>query len=124
MNENIALVKNFISAFNRFDLDAVEDMMAPDIFYHNIPMAPCIGRRAFRDFMKGFPAVSASWVVHAIAATGNTVLTERTDDFLMTDGSTISVRVMGTFEIENHKISKWRDYFDPAEAISAPPRLA
>jgi limonene-1,2-epoxide hydrolase len=40
----------------------------------------------------------------------------------MTDGSTISVRVMGTFEIENDKITKWRDYFDPAEAISAQPR--
>jgi limonene-1,2-epoxide hydrolase len=124
VNENIALVENFISAFNRFDLDAVEDMMAPEIFYHNIPFAPCIGRRAFREFMKGFPAVSASWVVHAIAATGDCVLTERTDKFFMKDGSTISVRVMGTFEIENQKISKWRDYFDPAEAINSQPAPA
>jgi limonene-1,2-epoxide hydrolase len=121
VNENIALVQDFVSAFNRFDLDAVEDMMAPDIFYHNIPFAPCIGRRAFRDFMTGFPAVSASWVIHAIAANGDTVLTERTDKFFMADKSTISVRVMGAFEIENGKISKWRDYFDPAESANVEP---
>jgi limonene-1,2-epoxide hydrolase len=106
MTEHIALVENFVAAWNRYDLDAVEGMVAPDIFYHNIPMQPYIGQSAFREFIRSFPAVSAKWVIHAIAASGNAVLTERTDQFDLADGSIISIRVMGTFEIGNGKIAK------------------
>jgi limonene-1,2-epoxide hydrolase len=121
MSEHIALVENFIAAWNRYDLDAIEAMVTPEIIYHNIPMQPCIGRDAFRAFIRSFQAVSASWETHAIAATGDTVLTERTDKFVLGDGAMISIRVMGAFEISGGKIAKWRDYFDPAEAIPTKP---
>jgi limonene-1,2-epoxide hydrolase len=121
MSEHIALVENFIAAWNRYDLDAIEAMVTPDIVYHNIPMQPCIGLDAFRTFIRSFQAVSASWETHAIAASGNAVLTERTDKFVLADGSLISIRVMGTFEIAGDKIAKWRDYFDPAEIVPKKP---
>jgi limonene-1,2-epoxide hydrolase len=92
-------------------------MVTPDIVYHNIPMQPCIGRVAFRNFIDSFKANSAEWETHAIAATGNSVLTERTDKFVFVDGSIMTIRVMGAFEIADGKIAKWRDYFDPAEAM-------
>jgi limonene-1,2-epoxide hydrolase len=117
MDRNLELVKDFIAAWNRYDLDAVEAMVTPDIVYHNIPMEPCIGRVAFRNFIDSFKAASATWETHSIAATGNSVLTERTDKFVFGDGSTMTIRVMGAFEIAGGKITKWRDYFDPAEAV-------
>ena len=116
MSDSIAIVEAFIDAWNRYDLDTIESMVTPDIFYHNIPMEPCIGLDAFKGFVRSWQALSANWVTHAIAATGNIVLTERTDGFDFPDGSKMSIRVMGAFEIKDGKISKWRDYFDPEEA--------
>ena len=46
-----------------------------------------------------------------IAADGNTVLTERLDIFVLPN-VTIELPVMGTFELRDGKIAKWRDYFD------------
>ena len=120
MSENIGIVEAFIEAWNKYDLDTAEAMVTPDIFYHNIPMEPCIGHAAFKGFVRSFHASSANWVIHAIAANGPLVLTERTDEFGFADGSKMSIRVMGIFEIQDGKISKWRDYFDPAEAKPIP----
>lgn len=111
---NIPLIEQFIAAWNRLDMQAIESMMADDIFYHNIPLEPCNGIAEFRTFIQQLPADSAEWIVHAIAENGNKVLTERTDSFSFGDKS-MSIRVMGTFEIENGKIAKWRDYFDLGE---------
>ena len=114
----IAIVQDFIAAWNQFDMSRVESFLSPDVFYHNIPMEPLVGIPAFRAFMAEFPAASANWEVHAIAENGAFVLTERTDGFVLKNGSAISVRVMGTFEIADGKIKAWRDYFDLAEFTS------
>jgi len=114
---NIPLIEDFIAAWNRLDMDTIEGMMAPDIFYHNIPMEPCHGIEGFRAVMAQMPAESAEWILHAVAETGNKVLTERTDNFVV-GGKPLSVRVMGIFEIENGKIASWRDYFDLGQMTS------
>jgi len=115
-NANEKLVLDFIESWNRLDYDAIYGAMAEDIFYHNIPMEPCNGMAEVRAFFDGggFNFDAAQWDVHAIATNGNVVLTERTDKFKMA-GQWIAIRVMGTFEIEDGKIAKWRDYFDLAE---------
>jgi limonene-1,2-epoxide hydrolase len=56
---------------------------------------------------------SIDWEMPNIAASGNTVLTERVDRFTI-EGRAITLPVMGTFEIENGLIRAWRDYFDLA----------
>ena len=38
-------------------------------------------------------------------------MTERVDKFRI-NGQWLELPVMGTFEIRNGKIAKWRDYFD------------
>lgn len=49
----------------------------------------------------------------AVAETGNKVLTERIDHLLDSAGNILaSPAVMGIFEIEDGKITAWRDYFD------------
>ncbi|WP_430427587.1 limonene-1,2-epoxide hydrolase family protein [Parasphingorhabdus sp.] len=113
---NEKTVLDFIEAWNRLDYDAIYGAMADDIFYHNIPMEPCDGIAAVKGLFDSgaFDFEAAEWIVHAIATNGNVVLTERTDKFQMA-GQWIAIRVMGTFEIEDGKIKKWRDYFDLAE---------
>ena len=52
-----------------------------------------------------------------IAADGDTVLTERVDVFVLPN-VTIELPVMGTFEVRDGKIAKWRDYFDLNQYMS------
>jgi limonene-1,2-epoxide hydrolase len=107
-----AVVEDFIAAWVRLDMDRVYALLHPEVFYHNIPMAPTTGHAEMRAFFAGFPPFEeADWTVHAIAANGPLVLTERTDRFKM-QGKWVSIRVMGTFEVEDGLITKWRDYFD------------
>lgn len=105
------VVLDFVDAWNRLDYAAIYRLMADDIFYHNIPLPPCVGREAVKAYLEAWPVQQAEWIVHHIAANGAVVLTERTDKFVK-DGKQIVVPVMGAFEIEGGVIKSWRDYFD------------
>lgn len=110
-------VEAFIDAWNRLDMEAAFGLMADDIVWHNIPLEPANGKAAVEAMMQGMPPMEGcNWETHAIAANGNTVLTERTDNFVLAGGKKASIRVMGAFEINaDGKVSQWRDYFDGAE---------
>lgn len=110
-------VEAFIDHWNSGDLDAMYAMCADSVVWHNIPMDPISGVAAMREAVDGFmgPVESCEWIIHAIAANNNTVLTERTDAFILKDGRRAALPVMGTFEIsDDGKIVAWRDYFDMA----------
>ncbi|AOL93254.1 nuclear transport factor 2 family protein [Porphyrobacter sp. LM 6] len=111
-------VEAFIGHWNACDIDAMLSLCAEGIVYHNIPMEPVVGTAAMRAMVEGFLSniASCDWQTHAIAANGNTVLTERTDAFNFKDGRRAAIRVMGTFDLdENGLITGWRDYFDMLE---------
>ncbi len=111
-------VEAFIGHWNACNIEAMLALCSEDITYHNIPMEPIHGTMAMRAMVEGFLAnISAcDWQVHAIAANGNVVLTERTDGFTFKDGRHAAIRVMGTFEIgADGRITAWRDYFDMLE---------
>jgi len=113
-----ATVEAFIGHWNACDIDAMMALCAEGIVYHNVPMDPIEGTAAMRAMVEGFLANVArcDWQVHAIAANGNTVLTERTDIFHFKDGRRAAIRVMGTFDLDaNGRIMGWRDYFDMLE---------
>ncbi len=78
---NTEIVETFIDGWNRMDWDAIDDLMAPDIFYHNIPMEPFEGRAAASAFIRGMDPVSVHWELLSIAENDNKVLTERVDNF-------------------------------------------
>ncbi|GAA4042584.1 nuclear transport factor 2 family protein [Parerythrobacter jejuensis] len=113
-----ATVEAFIDHWNSGDMEAMYDLCADNVVWHNIPMDPIVGKAAMREAVAGFMANvdSCAWITHAIAANGATVLTERTDNFTFTNGNSAGIRVMGTFELDRDgKIAHWRDYFDMAE---------
>ena len=114
MTENQALVRSFIEAFNANDLSRIIEFFDSDAVYHNIPVDPVRGVEAIRGVINGFLglATEVDWVVHNIAeAEDGTVLTERTDRFLI-QNKWIELPVMGAFVVRGTKLSKWRDYFD------------
>ncbi|HEX5644533.1 MAG TPA: limonene-1,2-epoxide hydrolase family protein [Erythrobacter sp.] len=111
----IETVTAFIGHWNSGELEAMYAMCAEDVTWHNIPMDPIVGVAAMRAAVAGFmgPVDRCEWEVHAIAANGNTVLTERTDAFILKDGRRAALPVMGTFELGTAgRIKAWRDYFD------------
>jgi len=114
----IETVTAFIAHWNSGDMEAMYDLCAEDVVWHNIPMEPIAGKPAMRAAVEGFMAnvSQCDWQVHAIAANGATVLTERTDGFTFTNGRRATIRVMGTFECDaDGRIIAWRDYFDMLE---------
>ncbi len=106
-------VRAFCAAWADRDIDAIMAFFTSDAIYHNIPIDPIQGHDAIHATISMFTAGTEriEFQVRHLAADGNIVLTERLDVFHRA-GSTVSLPVMGTFEIVDGKIAAWRDYFD------------
>ena len=107
------IVREFCSAFPTRDLATIERLLDDSAVYHNVGMEPAVGKEASLASIKGFFDMfeSMEFKMLALAADGDTVLTERTD-VLTVNGVAAPVPVMGTFEVRDGRIVAWRDYFD------------
>ena len=107
------VVQEFCAAFATKDVDTIASLLADDVVYHNVGMAPAVGKEASVAMIQGFldMAEKMTFEIHRIAANGDSVLTERTDTFTI-NGADSPVAVMGTFDLRDGKIVAWRDYFD------------
>ena len=107
------VVNDFIAAVGRKDQDAAMALVAEDCYYDNVPVGDMRGHEKMLEVLgpmfrsKG----PVEFEIHRQIATGNTVMNERTDRFEM-KGKKVALPVMGVFEVENDKITFWRDYFD------------
>jgi limonene-1,2-epoxide hydrolase len=112
MTDPVAVVRAFVEAWNRMDLEAVLGFLHPDIHYHNIPLPPLDGRETVAAYLRQAWVFSdCDWELRNVAADGATVLTERVDAFTI-NGARVVLPVMGVFEISDGLIRQWRDYFD------------
>ena len=113
MSQGTDLVTSFCGAWSKLDIDAIAGYFADDAVYHNIPVDPVEGREAIRaaieTFTTGWDRVD--FEIRHILGDGAVVMTERVDHFVSAE-RTVSLPVMGTFEIEGERIKAWRDYFD------------
>jgi len=117
VSKNLDIVRSFVAAWSRNDLDEIMSFFAADCVYHNMPIEPARGIEATRKMLEGFSsmATKVEWVLHQIAESeAGVVLTERTDRFEI-GGRWVELPVMGSFELRGGKISAWRDYFDLAQ---------
>jgi limonene-1,2-epoxide hydrolase len=99
-------------------LGSIQTYCAPECSWANTGLPTAENRDAMvatmQSFIDGFELDRMVVEFVAIAANGNTVLTERIDHLEKADGSTIaSLPVSGTLEVSNGKIVRWSDYFDP-----------
>ena len=102
----------FISNLNAMRIDAAMEILAPDVVYHDVPTTPIVGREAVARKLTSLQAQAIDSMVHHMAEHDGTVLNERTDRFHLKDGRWVELRVMGSFEVVDGKITAWRDYFD------------
>ena len=115
MADSKQIVRDFCAAWEAMDQERILDAFTDDATYHNMPMAPAQGKDAIKALL-GFilgPASSVRFEIKKIVADGDVVLTERVDTFQM-DDKTVTLEVMGAFELRDGKIAAWRDYFDMA----------
>jgi limonene-1,2-epoxide hydrolase len=111
--ENEKLVTDFCQSWSRKNVEDILSYLTDDIFYHNIPMEPMVGKAAVRKFVEPFlkDAESAVFEIKHTTSAGNVVMNERVDRFVM-GPKKIELPVAGVFEVRNGKIAAWRDYFD------------
>jgi limonene-1,2-epoxide hydrolase len=117
MRDAKQVVRDFCAAWEALDRQRILDAFTEDAVYHNIPMAPAKGKEAIGALLTMILAQACDGVrfeIKHIVAEGDIVLTERVDTFRMGD-RTITLDVMGTFELRDGKILAWRDYFDMAQ---------
>jgi limonene-1,2-epoxide hydrolase len=107
------VVREFIAALERRDVDAALAFMSEDVVYDNVPVGSVTGPDAVRAALAG--AIGGSeriqWVIHHQVDGGDVVMNERLDRF-MVDGRWIEVPVAGLFVLRDGRIALWRDYFD------------
>jgi limonene-1,2-epoxide hydrolase len=117
MRTPVDLVREFVDAFVAAwpagDADRLASFFSADAVYCNGPLEPVQSREAIRASLAGFMAMGGEVdvdIIHMVAD-GAFVLTERVDYF-RSDWKTLSLPVMGTFEVRDGLITAWRDYFD------------
>jgi limonene-1,2-epoxide hydrolase len=122
MSDATDVVRRFCAAWSDGDLDTIMSFFADDAVYHNIPVDPVTGTDAIRATIAGFTGGvdSIEFRVRHLVAADSTVLTERVDVFRFPN-ATIELPVMGTFEVDDGKITAWRDYFDMNQFMSQLP---
>ena len=111
--DEIRVVREFLDALQRTEVDAALALLDPDVVYQIVPLPPARGLqaverqlRSLERFFNGFEVVH-----HNIAANGPVVLTERTD-VLAVGPVRGAFWVCGTFEVHDGKVTLWRDRFD------------
>lgn len=121
MATNAEVVRAFIAAWSRLDIEELVGYFTPDGTYYNMPIAPVSGHDALRPFITGFISgwASTEWEVLHLVESGNLVIAERVDRTVTPDGKQIELPCCGVFEMEQGKIRVWRDYFDMGTYMKA-----
>ncbi|MDP1964721.1 MAG: limonene-1,2-epoxide hydrolase family protein [Reyranella sp.] len=115
MKTNEEIVRDFIAAWSRLDIDEIVAYFAPDGTYYNMMNKPVSGHDNLRRFIGGFVKdwTKTTWDILNIVARGNVVMAERLDRTQVA-GKGVDLPCCGVFELEDGKIRMWRDYFDLA----------
>jgi len=106
------VVNAFCAALNE-DLESSLVYIADNCVYQNMPFPPVHGPSGVRDTLAGFFKLTGPVrveIVHQIAV-GRLVMNERLDYFDPPGGRAFGLPVAGVFEVENDRITGWRDYF-------------
>ena len=113
--DNERLVRDFIAAWSRLDVEELLGYFTEDGTYYNMPIMPVSGKDKLRPFIAAFLKdwTATDWEILNIASRGNVVFAERVDRTRLGERS-VDLPCCGVFEIENGKIRIWRDYFDMA----------
>jgi limonene-1,2-epoxide hydrolase len=107
------VVTAFLEALAVADTETAVDLVADDLIYENVSLPTIRGKLRFASGARTMVKRNVGFDVriHRIAASGTTVLTERTDALFLGRFRS-QFWVCGVFEVHDGKITLWRDYFD------------
>jgi limonene-1,2-epoxide hydrolase len=120
MTSNEDIVRAFIAAWSRLNVDELVGYFTPDGTYHNMMAKPVSGQDNLRRFIGGFMRgwTATDWEVLNLVARGDVVIAERVDRTTVGDKK-VELPCCGVFEMSGGKIKVWRDYFDLATYTKA-----
>ena len=108
---NIAIVREFLEALAEPDMKLATSLLAPDVEWRNTGLPTFRGKRVhgmIRDMERR--RIGFGVDIHAIAAEGDQVLTDRTD-YLWKGPIKTGFWVRGTFTVRDGLITVWDDAF-------------
>jgi limonene-1,2-epoxide hydrolase len=115
MTDPLKTVESFCALMEQRDAQALKPYLADDAVYQNVGMPATVGADAIAENLgqqfSVFPDSYAYRMIN-IAASGDTVLTERLDMIKTPAGDVVGVPVMGTFVVRDGRIARWTDYWD------------
>ncbi len=122
MASNEDIVRSFIAAWSRLNVDELVGFFSPNGTYHNMMSKPVSGHSALHQFIGGFLRSwsATDWEIVNIVAHGDLVIAERVDRTRIGD-KRVDLPCCGVFELSGGKIKQWRDYFDLATYTRAVP---
>ena len=112
--EPAQVVKSFLLGVQAGELDQALELLDEDVTWINVTLPTIRGRRGVERVLQTLTGKLPGGFrvhLHAIAAQGNTVLTDRTDELIF-GPLRQRVWVYGRFEVTDGKITLWRDSFD------------
>jgi len=120
MSTNEEIIRDFIAAWSRLNVDEPVAYFCEDGVYHNMPTDPVAGHEALRAFIDAFLAnwERTDWEILNLLVDGDIVVVERMDKTVAA-GKPVDLPCCGVFEMRNGKIAVWRDYFDMTTYINA-----
>lgn len=114
MPDNDALVRAFLTAWERRDTTFILEHFADDAVYHAVPLRPISGKEALTEWVESFATVPPGRLeIRNQVATGDVVMNERVDRITIA-GASVTLPICAVFEIDGERIRAWREYFDLA----------
>lgn len=116
---NASTVETFLYALQTQDFETLDSLLADDVVYQNVGLPTIRGRSRVVKLLRGMEGKMGFEVkFHRNVAEGSTVLNERTDAIVL-GPLRVQFWVCGVFEVENGRITLWRDYFDFLDMLKA-----
>lgn len=111
---------------------AAADFFTADALYDNVPVqgSEVRGSLAIGETLVNFRSMFERIEIDvvAVAEQADLVMVERVERYVLLDGVTLEMTVIGAFELEGGMIAAWRDYWEvapmPALSSAATPALA
>jgi len=106
------------AATRRALLDAAADLLDERVRYVNVGLPAIRGRRRTIEVLRplGRRGLGFEVYLHGVAANGSTVLTDRTD-VLVLGPVRWQFWVAGRFDVQDGRITLWRDSFDYLDTL-------
>jgi limonene-1,2-epoxide hydrolase len=113
------VVHRFVEAWERRDIDELLDFFTDDAYWHPMPMKPAVGKNALRQLVSEWLRTGPKGEIQRQVSDGRVVMHERIDRCSF-HGRDIEEPVAAVFEIDNGRITAWREYFDTAPFARPP----